>query len=156
VAEASSLEFASMPTGDGSLQATYARMLERERGVDDHSPDIVLVWTSHARYQRLRDVYDLKPSIATTLLFSTAGMQSRLVGGIVLVDRRATSPGGFEGWWSHGPTLLHELGHAMGLAHVDDRGQIMYDGRRPLLTLTDWGPGDLDGLGWLGRNEACP
>ena len=43
--------------------------------------------------------------------------------------------------------LLHELGHLVGLAHVDDQGEIMYaDG----VTRTSYGTGDLDGLARLG------
>ena len=43
--------------------------------------------------------------------------------------------------------LLHELGHLVGLAHVDDQGEIMYaDG----VTRTSYGAGDLDGLARLG------
>ena len=43
--------------------------------------------------------------------------------------------------------LLHELGHLVGLAHVEDRGEIMYaDG----VTRTSYGTGDLDGLARLG------
>ncbi len=43
--------------------------------------------------------------------------------------------------------LLHELGHLVGLAHVDDEGEIMYaDG----VTRTTYGTGDLDGLARLG------
>jgi hypothetical protein len=43
--------------------------------------------------------------------------------------------------------LLHELGHLVGLGHVDDRGEIMYaEG----VTRTSYGTGDLDGLARLG------
>ena len=46
--------------------------------------------------------------------------------------------------------LLHELGHLVGLAHVDDRGEIMYaDG----VTRTSYGTGDLDGLARLGAGD---
>lgn len=43
--------------------------------------------------------------------------------------------------------VLHELGHVLGLAHVDDRGELMYRS----LTRTSFGPGDLEGLAALGR-----
>jgi hypothetical protein len=43
--------------------------------------------------------------------------------------------------------LLHELGHLVGLAHVKDRGEIMYgDG----VTRSSYGTGDLKGLAKLG------
>ena len=46
--------------------------------------------------------------------------------------------------------LLHELGHLVGLAHVDDQGEIMYaDG----VTRTTYGTGDLDGLARLGAGD---
>ncbi len=43
--------------------------------------------------------------------------------------------------------LLHELGHVMGLAHVDDRGELMYTQGVPRAT---FGPGDREGLAALG------
>lgn len=47
--------------------------------------------------------------------------------------------------------LMHELGHVVGLAHVHDRGELMYDDNAGR---TDFGPGDLQGLAVLGRG-AC-
>jgi hypothetical protein len=40
-------------------------------------------------------------------------------------------------------------------ANVDDAGEIMYDGLQPTLTMSDWGQGDLEGLGRLGRTDEC-
>lgn len=48
-------------------------------------------------------------------------------------------------------TVMHELGHVLGLGHVKDRGQLM----DPAPVLDDWGPGDLAGLRQLG-SVACP
>jgi hypothetical protein len=47
--------------------------------------------------------------------------------------------------------LMHELGHVVGLAHVDDPNELMYDDN---VGRTDFGPGDLQGLAVLGRG-AC-
>ena len=47
--------------------------------------------------------------------------------------------------------LLHELGHVLGLAHVDNAGELMNDDN---LGLTAYGPGDLAGLRRLG-NGPC-
>ncbi len=43
--------------------------------------------------------------------------------------------------------LMHELGHVVGLAHVDDPGELMYS---ESTDRTDFGPGDLEGLAKLG------
>ncbi len=42
--------------------------------------------------------------------------------------------------------VLHELGHLVGLAHVDDTGELMH----PTNARTTYGPGDLEGLARLG------
>ncbi|MET1059996.1 MAG: hypothetical protein ABWX84_10375 [Nocardioides sp.] len=46
------------------------------------------------------------------------------------------------------PILDHQLGHLVGLAHVDDEGELM---NRLDVGRTTWGPGDLAGLAALGR-----
>lgn len=49
-----------------------------------------------------------------------------------------------------GADLLHELGHLVGLAHVDEPTELMYDGNVGQL---DFGPGDRQGLAVLGNGE---
>ncbi|MCC5951415.1 MAG: peptidase [Acidimicrobiia bacterium] len=49
-------------------------------------------------------------------------------------------------------TILHELGHLVGLAHVDDRSQLMYHGNEA--NVITFGPGDRAGLARLGSG-AC-
>ena len=46
------------------------------------------------------------------------------------------------------PILDHEFGHLVGLAHVEDEGEMM---NHHNLGRTTWGPGDLAGLAALGR-----
>jgi hypothetical protein len=45
--------------------------------------------------------------------------------------------------------VMHELGHIMGLAHVNSRSQLMYP--RNQSGVTDFGAGDLTGLAALGK-----
>jgi hypothetical protein len=155
LADATSLTFTETRFGVDSIGELFDRMREREQGSEDPGPDIVLVWTTHAKYVRLRDAHHLGRSIATAFSFWTPGLQRRMVGSVVLLDAATTAPGGWAGWWSHGPTVLHELGHAVGLGHVDDPQEIMYEGRHPDLGQTDWGRGDLVGLAKLGRAGTC-
>lgn len=50
--------------------------------------------------------------------------------------------------------VLHELGHLVGLAHVDDAGQLMYPEVQN--ELTDLAAGDLTGLARLGTGSCVP
>jgi hypothetical protein len=54
---------------------------------------------------------------------------------------------------SWGATLLHELGHVLGLAHADDPDELMatYPGEGPVA----FGPGDLAGLRAVGAAGGC-
>jgi len=48
--------------------------------------------------------------------------------------------------------VMHEVGHAIGLGHVNVRGQVMY----PMLAdQTRFGAGDLAGLARIGLNQGC-
>lgn len=74
----------------------------------------------------------------------------RYVSGTVVFDvDEMTSMGGQDAMQA---VMLHELGHLVGLAHVDDRGQLM----NPTLygrETTDLQEGDLAGLEILGDGE---
>ncbi len=78
--------------------------------------------------------------------------------GFVVIDQPQTAR------WSHSThqrgitleaLLLHELGHAVGLDHVSDRGQVM----APELTSATpprYAAGDLAGLREVGKAAGCP
>jgi hypothetical protein len=74
------------------------------------------------------------------------------VSGFIAMSLDDPNPPGFSWPGAQGPVLLHELGHVMGLAHVDQLGEIM---ERRGGGVTDYGPGDLEGLRRLGREAGC-
>ncbi len=75
------------------------------------------------------------------------------VSGTIVFNARDRGPAGF-GWpWSHGVTMLHELGHVVGLAHVHAHDQVMsVDGYSTAKTYAE---GDLAGLARLGADAGC-
>ena len=50
--------------------------------------------------------------------------------------------------------VLHELGHVVGLDHVDAKSQLMF--KRSQHGVTDFGAGDLTGLAALGKGGCFP
>ncbi|WP_167736129.1 matrixin family metalloprotease [Nocardioides sp. 503] len=76
------------------------------------------------------------------------GMFQKYVTGRVVLDKEAFEEiesvrGGDE---QREAIVLHELGHLVGLAHVDDPGELMH----PTTETTELGPGDRSGLAILG------
>ncbi|MGZ5129065.1 MAG: hypothetical protein ACXWZU_10550 [Actinomycetota bacterium] len=78
------------------------------------------------------------------------------VSGAVVLNADAGMRTGFEGRYSEGAVLLHELGHVLGLAHVR-RGadEIMATQRDVDYSVGNYGPGDLEGLAAVGREAGC-
>jgi hypothetical protein len=91
--------------------------------------------------------------------FSYNLSNGEIIQGSVVLNRKVRLTSGF----GTGPTvgsqgtvgelLLHELGHAVGLAHVKSQSQIMF----PELTrkTARYGAGDLNGLAKVGRDRRC-
>ncbi len=87
----------------------------------------------------------------------TAARTERIyVTGSVVLDREnfATMLGEFDGYARARATVLHELGHLVGLNHVDDVNQLM----APTLhsSLTEFAAGDREGLAALGTGACVP
>lgn len=76
----------------------------------------------------------------------------QFVSGWVVVNANDPNPPGWSYPGAQGPTVLHELGHIMGLDHVSSRAELMEPSGGDV---TDFGPGDLSGLERLGRDQGC-
>ena len=111
------------------------------------------------------------PPVPVLITWSTDSMNPNLGGGVVgWAGPNVVETGDGEGWLVSGTldldrddiaTLLeepngeglargviqHELGHVVGLDHVDDPTELMYPSMNDV---TDWGPGDRAGLRLLG------
>jgi hypothetical protein len=83
-----------------------------------------------------------------------ARQQDVAVSGVVALSRHApTLRPGFGSGRRWGNVMLHELGHLLGLDHVDDPAQVMYPDAN--VGRGTWGPGDLAGLAALGYQGGC-
>jgi hypothetical protein len=76
------------------------------------------------------------------------------VSGFVLLAPSDTLAAGFGPGLTVGNVLLHELGHLIGLDHVDAPGEVM-QARLDRNTPDGWGPGDRRGLWELGAQRGC-
>lgn len=77
------------------------------------------------------------------------------VGGTVALDTPALAEilGHPDGDAHVEAIIMHELGHLVGLDHVDDPDELMYHDN---LGLTEFGPGDREGLAKLGSGRCFP
>ncbi|KLR59940.1 Matrixin [Actinobacteria bacterium IMCC26207] len=77
-------------------------------------------------------------------------------GGLVLdledLGTHLAEPGGTQAVTA---LIQHELGHMVGLGHVNDPAQLMYSQRSPSSPI-NWGAGDLAGLHALGNGTCLP
>jgi hypothetical protein len=86
-------------------------------------------------------------------------LNGEIIQGSVVLNRKVRLTNGFGtgpkvgSQGTVGELLLHELGHAVGLAHVRSQSQIMF----PELTrkTARYGAGDLNGLAKVGRDRRC-
>jgi hypothetical protein len=76
----------------------------------------------------------------------------QFVSGWVVINAADHNPPGWVSSAYQGPTILHELGHIMGLDHVSSKAELMEPSGG---YVTDFGPGDLAGLELLGRDQGC-
>lgn len=124
---------------------------QRDRYGERWAPVLVAWARPHEHGLSLRDT---DRGLAIPVAVGRPGARVYVTGQVVLNADRDDLRAGFDdradGW---GATLLHELGHLVGLAHVDDPEQLMsvHPGTGPV-TL---GEGDRAGLAAVGAGHGC-
>lgn len=120
---------------------------------------VLIAWEDAKAYARFADP---KTSVAVGLAEPGVGSQDWVYrSGLIVVNAEAWVPSGFVHRDALGPTLMHEWGHVLGLGHVGDGRQLMWSSEVrgadpvPEYWQSDWGEGDLVGLGSLGRRAGC-
>lgn len=145
VAAATGLVFVDDGTTD-EAPSMIRKSFQPDRYGDRWAP-ILIAWRSEAEAKGVTGAPATQPQ-----LFQPKGGRLAFVSGFVYFDAQAVSR-------LQGPQLesevLHELGHLVGLAHVQDPTQVMarHDLRRSVAAYQD---GDLTGLNLLGRGPCVP
>lgn len=106
---------------------------------------LVIAWGDSSEFPRLAD--DVAGLGGAASEQGVTGRRYYVTGGIALDTDTFTDKSVALGTQQMEAIVLHELGHVVGLDHVDDPGELMADENSGRL---DLGPGDREGLALLG------
>jgi hypothetical protein len=95
---------------------------------------------------------DIALGVASPMFPFSSGRYDIYVSGWVALNADYHGPTGFDVPSAVGLTAQHELGHIVGMGHTRVYGELMQGAGGGA---TDWGPGDLEGLEELGRDQGC-
>lgn len=91
--------------------------------------------------------------VALTVAVEGGAGRVLVTGQLALNAAWPLEPGFVERHTDWGAVVLHELGHVLGLDHVDAPDQLMH--RDPGFGPVEWGAGDLAGLAAVGDRDGC-
>lgn len=133
------------------LGKTKVIPLKKGSGVITKNANITLAYSTPKKVPSLRG-----PVLATTPV--AAGFYGTKIyrifeAGVVIDKTFRFRPGFGSGRPTRGATLIHELGHAVGLDHVGDPRQMMYPA--PTRHNASYAKGDLRGLAKVGVGSGC-
>ncbi|MFC5998291.1 matrixin family metalloprotease [Quadrisphaera sp. GCM10027208] len=125
------------------VPADDRRPVQPERYGDRWAP-VLVVWSDPSAHPRLAG--DVAAYAGPQAVDGAEPGTRRYVTGQLVIDspQLGEAAAGAAGLARSRAVLLHELGHLVGLDHVDDRSQLMFPSTTPLVT--DFADGDLRGL----------
>jgi hypothetical protein len=113
---------------------------------------VLVAWTHPSTTAFLLEHSDR--GVALPVAVRDGDREAYVTGQIVLNAARTDLVAGFgDRSDAIGATLLHEIAHVLGLAHVDDPDELMWT--EPGTGRVAFGPGDRAGLAKLGRQAGC-
>jgi hypothetical protein len=119
---------------------------------------VLVTWVTPESFRRYADP---EKYAGIGMAVPLGGSYGEYTTGLIVINADPLIPTGFGDRFSHGPILQHEWGHVLGLGHVGSAGELMWSSdlegaaAEPDWGLTDWGPGDLEGLAELGEQAGC-
>jgi hypothetical protein len=116
-----------------------------------HSAPVLVSWADAAEVTQLSGAV---AGVGGSVAVGNKGEYLRYItGGVTLdADAFAVLDRTARGRAAEQAIVLHEFGHLVGLAHVQDKGELMYPEEIGLL---DFGPGDLAGLARVGATDCA-
>jgi Protein of unknown function (DUF2510)/Matrixin len=149
VQTATGLQFVFDGTTDE--QPDKQRPLYQPSRYDKRWAPVLIAWSDEAAYPELAGYI---AGIGGADAVSGRGNRLVYVTGEVVLDRQQLSTAAMPDRALVEATLLHELGHLVGLDHTSDRRQIMFSESE--FDVRDYGVGDLRGLAALGTQACFP
>jgi hypothetical protein len=154
ITTATGLVFEDMGATD-EVPTVAERPLEDPTRYGDGWSPVLIAWTDAAEVAHLEGGVG---GVGEALWVPTGGGEYESVSGLVHLDGPDIASFLDQGWRTQVLDLvMHELGHLVGLHHVEDTREVMYhntDGGR--VGNATWGNGDLAGLAALGTGDCDP
>jgi hypothetical protein len=149
VQTATGLQFVFDGTTDE--QPDKQRALYQPSRYDKRWAPVLIAWSDEAAYPELAGYI---AGIGGADAVYGRGNRLVYVTGQVVLDRQQLSIAAMPDRALVEATILHELGHLVGLDHTSDRSQIMFSESE--FDVRDYGVGDLRGLAALGTQACFP
>ena len=126
------------------------RSLHQPRVYGDRWAPVLVAFA--APHENGLPLLDVDHGLAAPVALGPPGERVYVSGQVILnAERDELIPGHGDRGTSWGAILRHELGHLLGLGHVDDPDQLMHP--HPVPGVVRWGEGDRRGLAALGSGS---